>query len=512
MGVGSIDFSTTDPKKIAQANRQWGLTSGQELMDQAGAWNIERGQKADQTSNQIQGLFDPTGRKSSLDSYLNPAATTSRLDSWMTPLANGQGGYNADELSQIRMSPEEQQGIITGAGISAGLRNSAAVGAAERASAAAGGNPQALATYRARAAAQGAADAGDAMTNARVAASNAAAGRAQTIGNTRIGQQNTGLGYYQGLQGQGTNYLTGQLTGGQNYLGNLQQQQAGQQESALGRQMQAYGTASGAANNSAETAQKASQNPTTFDKIMGGVSGAVSAFLEEGDVMPAAKTPAVIGENGPEKVVSTGREYMEGGAVIPSLFSRIPPPRDLGTTTPNADGSLVFTPGADSAPDLPSLYRATPAAPGPRDLGTTTTNADGSLTFAPGADSTPGLPQRPGGFRGFLSRLKEEAAAQNGQAAAPQQPPAIGGANTYRNIASAAGKLAGRFLEEGDVMPQGANGIFTQPTRVNLAPGEAVVPLSYRASAKVRPSQAALPAAPVTYRGGRNNVVVPARP
>lgn len=197
------------------------------------------------------------------------------------------------------------------------------------------------------------------MTNARVAASNAAAGRAQTIGNTRLGQQQQGLNYYQGLQGQGTGYLSG-----------LQQQQTGQQESALNRQQQAYGQATGAANSAGQLAESASQNPTMFDKVMGGISGGVGAlgglskatagplasvakFLEDGDVMPEARQSAVIAENGPEKVVSTS--------------------------------------------------------------------------------------------------------------------------------------------------PQGANGIFTQPTQVNLLPGEAVVPLSYRATAKVRPSAAGLPAAPVTY-------------
>lgn len=349
MALTGMDLGTTDPKKVAQQNRQWGLSTGQGLMDEAGAFATGRGQNADATSAQLQGL-------------LNPSGTMSRLDSWMTPLANGQGGYNADELSQIRMTPEQQQQMVTSAGISAGLRNSAATSAAQRASVAGGGNPQALATYRARAAASGAADAGDAMTNARVAASNAAAGRAQTIGNTRLGQQGTGLNYYSGLQGQGTNYLSG-----------LQQQQTGQQESALNRQLQGYGAANSAANQSGQLAESASQNPSMFDKIMGGVSGAVGAiggatagplgkvakFLEDGDVMPPAATqPAVIGETGPEKVVST---------------------------------------------------------------------------------------------------------------------------------------------------QQGANGIFTQPTQVNLLPGEAVVPLSYRATAKVRPSAAGLPAAPVTnpYRSQR---------
>jgi hypothetical protein len=56
--------------------------------------------------------------------------------------------------------------------------------------------------------------------------------------------------------------------------------------------------------------------------------------------------------------------------------------------------------------------------------------------------------------------------------------------------------------------PQGTNGIFTAPTRVNLHKGEAAVPLSYRAGAKVRPSMAALPAAKTRqpYGGGLSGI------
>lgn len=483
MSLSGQDFSTTDPKKIAQQNRQWGMATGQGLMDQSGAQATIAGQRSDQTNSQIQNLLDPSG-------------TMSRLDQWMTPLANGQGGYNADELSQIRMTPQQQQDIVTGAGISAGLSNAAATGAASRAAAAAGGNPMALATYRARAAQQQGANAADAMTQARIGASNAAAGRAQTIGNTRLGQQQQGLGYYQGLQSQGSNYLSG-----------LQGQQAAQQESALGRQQQAYGTATGTAANAGGLAQSASQNPTTFDKVMGGVSGALS-FLEDGAVMPGKK-PAVVGENGPERVVSTNRDYMGTGGVVPSLFSKVPTPAapDLGTTAPQADGSLMFTPGADSVGRPPSLYdNVPPPQSQPLDQGTTTTQADGSLMFKPGADSISlGSKPQPTGFAGFMSRLKNNLQGQQQQRATPESfmPRNQGPSpmNSAKTMGAGVGALLGA-LEDGAVMPkQGANGIFTKATLVNLMPGEAVVPLSYRANAKVRPSAAvSLPSAPVSYR------------
>jgi hypothetical protein len=490
MALTGMDFGTTDPKKIAQQNRQWGLSTGQGLMDEAGARAIGSGQKADATSAQLQGLLDPSG-------------TMSRLDSWMTPLANGQGGYNADELSQIRMTPQQQQDMVTQAGVTAGLRNSAAVGAAQRASAAAGGNPQALATYRARAAMQGAADAGDAMTGARVAASNAAAGRAQTAGNARLGQQQQGLNYYQGLQGQGSNYLAG-----------LQQQQTGQQENAFNRQAQTYGTATGAANQAGGLAQQASQNPTTFDKIMGGVAGAVGGAggllskLEDGGVMPAQKRPAVVGEGGPERVVSTSRPHMETGGVMPSLY-RARPPLDLGTTTPQADGSMMFTPGADNPGRPPSLFDNVPApASSALDQGTTSMNPDGSMKFTPGADSISlGTPAK----TGFLNRLKGAFQSPNPTSGPPVQQsaaPAASSAPSAMNTAKTLGQLGGALfskLEDGAVMPaQGANGIFTKATMVNLLPGEAVVPLNYRPGARVRPNVAtSYPAAPVTYRSQR---------
>jgi hypothetical protein len=411
------------------------LYQGQTMQDQAGADAVIKGQESAQTNSQIQRLLDPSG-------------TMSKLDQWMNPLASGQGGYNASELSQIQMTPAQQQDIVNSAGVSAGLSNAASTGAAARAAAAAGGNPLALATYRARAAQSAGANAADAMTKARIGASDAAAGRAQTIGNTRIGQQNTGLGYYSGLQNQGSNYLSG-----------LQQQQAGAQQSALGRQQQAYGTTVGAMNGAGSLSEQASQNPTMFDKIMGGVAGAVGGAggllskLEDGAVMPSKRIPAVVGEGGPEKVVSVEpyrssgiRSYMDTGGIVPTV------------------------PTVPTVPVPASLDSPTPAAPT--------------------------------GIRGFINRINT-ALTPTGYADAsapqpqPQGPVTPGPVNTARTLGQIGGALAGKFLEDGAVMPQGRNGVFTKPTRVNLEPGEAAVPLTYRAKAKVRPSMASLPAARV---------------
>lgn len=120
-------------------------------------------------------------------------------------------------LDDYNMTPEEQQNIITSAGISAGAKDAAAVDAEERSARAAGSSPEGVAAYRARMARAQAADAGDAMTKARVDASNAAAARKLS------GEQ---------LREQGGQYLTNTKVGSEQHLGDLAlsgTQQLGQQ-------------------------------------------------------------------------------------------------------------------------------------------------------------------------------------------------------------------------------------------------------------------------------------------
>ena len=442
MSTSWIDYGTSDPRKIAQQTRSYVTDTGQGLIDENKAQASDAGWNAFQTQ--------------------------SRLNDWLSPLAAGQGGYNAGEVSQIRMTPQElaqlrlspeeaaqyrmtpeqQQRLVTGAGISAGVGTAAAVGSAERAAAATGGNPLALAAYRVRAARQQASEAGDAMTKARIAASDAAAQRnltvsntaaqrnltasdaaaqrAQQVGQARIGQQNTGVNYYTGLQAQSN----------------------AAKEAALGRVQQTYGTQTGGAAQAANLGVGASQTPSTFDKIIGGASGFLGA-LEDGDMVPGSKA-AVVGENGPEKVVE-----MSGGPI-----------------EYNEDGMMYGDPETD--PVLKTLD---------------TMNLNSSLPPAP--------PQN--WYQRFAAKMKQPSAMPGSpQRSAPQPWTPM---DRYRDIGKAAGTVA-HFLEDGDAMPslqsgmtQGANGIFTSPTRVNLEPGEAVVPLTYRARAKVRPSAAALPPA-----------------
>jgi hypothetical protein len=410
----NLDYGSSDPRKIAAQQRR-----------QNASQYAQGTQQAQNTQDYLGGIENP--------------------------LAQGQGGYNASEMSQIQMTPEQQQQIVTGAGISAGTNIAASVDAANRAAAAAGGSPSALMAYRARAGRQIGQQAGDAMTQARVAASNAAAQRAEDIGQTRIGQQNQALGYYN----------------------QLQQQQNANAQNAANRQEQA-----------SQLGLQASQTPSTFDKVMGGVGAAVGA-LEKGHVSSGAK-PAVIGENGPEKVVSLpGKtDYLDDGDVI------------TGDPLPQAP---AYQPGVN-APQDPST-------------------------------SQPFWKQLIGNLEN-RNRNQGQAQSQSLNRGAPGQPGVGGGqandavTNDINSFGQGIGKLASAIpglasLADGGIMsdpsagsignfntaPQGANGVFTKPTRVNLHKNEAVVPLSYRAGAKVRPSMAALPAArPRQPYGGMHGV------
>jgi hypothetical protein len=399
------------------------------------------------------------------------ASSANYLNQIENPLAQGQGGYNASEVSQIELTPEQKQAMITNAGISAGQNTAASTGAADRAAAAAGGNPLALATYRARAAQTQGANAGNAETNAAVAAQQAGSAGAQTVGNARLAQQNQGLQYYQG----------------QNAQANQNAQQANQlQQTAASAQI------------------PASQVPNTFDKIVGGVSGVLGA-LDKG-TMPAGKY-AVVGENGPEYI---GRpNYLDSGAV-PTLPS-------------NSDGSPgLVVPGGQSiyADGKMPNYLDEGTDPMPQDTGAdqavadwaTQTNSDANNNAlnrtVPGGALTPAAPGAKTPVP-FWKRL-----AATAQSSAPKPDGQQWNTTTpYQQLGSAAGHLLSH-LDDGatpahgertDQMPDDpyppamsvpprsmlAEGtIVTKPTNVRLAPDEAVIPLSYRANAKVRPSMA----------------------
>jgi hypothetical protein len=94
-------------------------------------------------------------------------------------------------LDRIKMTPEEEAMIVTKAGIDGGAKYRSAAGELDRRNRAAGGDPIAGAAMRGRYLRDAAGDAADAMTGARVAASNARASREGTAETLRMGGERT---------------------------------------------------------------------------------------------------------------------------------------------------------------------------------------------------------------------------------------------------------------------------------------------------------------------------------
>lgn len=135
--------------------------------------------------------------------YYDPNKSLS--DQNNTAAAVGQDVNKADleqssEANQAeQMTPQQQQDIVTGAGITAGTGYRAQEDALSRAAAQSGvTDPVAVAAMKSRMEQQSAAATGDAMTQARIGASNAAAQRAQSAEAQRM----TGASTYGGMKTQ----------------------------------------------------------------------------------------------------------------------------------------------------------------------------------------------------------------------------------------------------------------------------------------------------------------------
>lgn len=523
----------SDPRKLAANQRSVVQSTGDNLQ------NADE-QLANQYGDQASGV----------EQYLDPIQSN---------LAAGNGGYNPSETNQVELSqadknqieysPQDVQSLVDQAGISAGQQTAASVGDAERQAAASGGSPAALATYRARAAQTGAVNAANAETAARVAGKQAQASGASTaqqlqsaggqaVGNARLGQQNTGLNYYTGLQSEkNSNALSEQ----------------GLQQGAYGTQTQGTGQA-------ANIGFSASQTPTGTDKLIGGIAGAASAFLADGDMgyLDPDGQDAVVGENGMEAVINNAPQAVQRGASDPVRSNT----RYMDNGTPGA-ASPTAAPWLDryldslknnnsqpsgSAPAQPQTWNKTTPyvqagqaigkilkplgqtgqsasygprgfAPGSSQMPSSGAPASPAATVVPGTDSDAlgpnarplldrtggaGVPMDSGVGGGVDPDLIGSGAADIGDAGADV---ADAGMGAFADGKSGGG--IGNYLADGDtpwtdegisMQADGRNGmqvgraqIFNKPTAVRLAKTDSVVPLSYRAKAKVRPS-AALPA------------------
>lgn len=166
--------------------------------------------------------------------------------------------------------------------------------------------------------------------NADVNASN----RAAAIGQMRIGQQNVGLA-------------------GQKQTQSQQNQNA---QNAYQRQQQTYGTQTGAGNQAANMGLAASQTPSTWDKIAGGISGglgAVAGFIADGDVATSPQL-RVLGEDGPEAVVPYRARIQQALNGASGALAGASGPGRVGQPQPQSPWARL----AGSAADVAGAYRA----------------------------------------------------------------------------------------------------------------------------------------------------------
>ena len=506
-----MNYSSSDPRQIAKNNLQSIASQGQQLYNQ-------NNQMLNQGQQQLQGT----------QGYLNTVED---------PLAQGQGGYNQQEVSQIEMTPQQQQDIVTGAGISAGANTAAATDAANRQFNATGGNPAAMAAYRQREAQQQGSQAANALTGARIGAQQALSGETQAVGNARLAQQNQGLGYYQQLQNQQNQNV----------------------QNAAERNQQTYGTATGGGNGATATGIGASQTPSTFDKTI----SAIGSFLEDGGELtppniteslpqpPPQYSPTAPWQAANNRTTRTRVDLTQSGHGVyrrPPVTRQAPPSGEEQSYAPEsyadrfkADGTpgdggdelghqVVVAEGNNPERIVAGNYRqmssqGTPGMAEDGDAGDSGWSDSSGMTpdVSANAGATPWWQKLGEAIKGQAGTTPMGASSTGNK----MQQPAWNPTTPYQQLGSGIGKAAaafgflsdggimpsfsedGTYLEQGGMeeihppthgygpgrsygggMPQGANGIFTKPTRVNLSPGDKVVPLTYRPHAKVRTSAA----------------------
>ncbi len=419
----------SDPRKLAANQRSVVQSTGDNLMS-------GDEQLANQYADQASGV----------EQYLDPIESN---------LAAGNGGYNQTEANQIQLSPgdksqiqlsqgdksqieyspQDVQDIVNKAGISAGQQTAASVNAAERAAAASGGSPAALATYRARAAQTGAANAADAETNARVAAKNAQSGAAATA----AGLQTQGASTAQQLQSAGGqavgNARIGQQTQGLGYYGGLQQEKNANALNEQGLQQGAFGTTTTGTGQAAGIGLEASKQPTTTDKVIGGIAGAASAFLADGDgYLDPDGEDAVVGENGMEAVINNAPAAVQRGASDPVRSNT----RYMDNGDYGGETSMPASPWMTQAPTLPPAAGQQPGS----------TNGDyGGETNTPASPGPGGIAKKPNFLQTYLAKARQGAANPAGGGQKQEWTRATPYQQLGTAIGTGLGKVASTFAD-----------------------------------------------------------------
>lgn len=154
----------------------------------------ERG-AVDQYGQGLQNSFDPNTLRPTSGFYNALGSGVDEFGRSVNQALDPNSLKVSDEfLKNYQLTPQQQQDIVTSAGATVGNRDKAAIGELERRARAAGTNPLGVAAQRMRMERESSANAADAGTAARVAASAEAAKRLQTGEAMRIGAGQTYAG------------------------------------------------------------------------------------------------------------------------------------------------------------------------------------------------------------------------------------------------------------------------------------------------------------------------------
>lgn len=380
-------------------------------------------------------------------------------------------------LHDYNMSPEEQQNIVTSAGISAGARDAAAVDAEERQARASGASPEGVAAYRARMARAGAADAGDAMTKARVDASNAAAARKMS------GEQ---------LREQGGQYLTNVKTGtemgmGQEALQGTQQlgQQALDQRNSVEQQRINAEQGKTAANlNAASTGGQAEvsseaniNNQGRQQEQFNATTGAGIAQAQ--DTASSSRAGAVAGNRQATATNNQNTQFQQGKTVNDTTSGRAKTVADTRLGAQQTGLNYYQGQQAQTNQNVQNDQNREVQT-----YGTETGATNNAAVLGADAAKQPGMLSKiVSGATGLISAVGGGAGAK----AAGLADGRPGGSEGMAIVGEDGPEYVGSPGGQKQPWWKGSGQVISSPTLVKLDSGDSVVPLNYRARAKVRP-------------------------
>jgi hypothetical protein len=220
---------------------------------------------------------------------------------------------SADAAAKEQLTPEQQQQIITAAGVTAGTKDQAAADAMERQARAAGASPMGVGAYRARMARQQAQDAGTSMTEARARVAESSANLAREAEQQRLSAQQGLTGLQAGTEMQmgqealqGTEALGAQALGQRN---TVEQQRLNAEQSLAGNQLTSAAIGGQAGLQNAETSTGQQQQQGQYAATTG------TGIRQSQDVANTTRAGQIAGNRQQTNQGNQGTTYNQGMGV-----------------------------------------------------------------------------------------------------------------------------------------------------------------------------------------------------